>query len=73
MILNHVDQFDNILVENVYIEMQQKEIKMTFFFSEITHKIILWIKEPNTEDLRHRRMMRVNAHWALICLGELLL
>lgn len=62
MILNHVDQFDNILVENIYIEMQQKEIKMTFFSSEITHKIVLWIKDANAEDLRHRRMMRVNAH-----------
>lgn len=55
------DQFDNILVENAYVEMQQKEIKITLL-SKITNKIILWIKGANTEDLRNRMMMMVNAH-----------
>lgn len=57
MILNYVDQFDNIIKGNVFIKMQQKEIKITLLFSKITSKIILWIKDANTQNLRHRMMV----------------
>lgn len=42
--------------------MQQKEIKITLFLSKITNKIILWIEDSNTKDLRNGMMMIVNAH-----------
>lgn len=61
MILNHTDQFD-ILIENVYIKMQQKEIKITLLLSEILSKIILWNKDVNTQDLRTRLVRMANAH-----------
>lgn len=60
IILNHVDQFDNILIESVYIKMKQKELKMTPFLSRIRNKIILCIQDVNTQDLRRRMMMMVN-------------
>ena len=40
--------------------MEQKEMKITLLLSKITNKVILWIKDANTEDLRSRMMMVVN-------------
>lgn len=62
MIFNYVDQFDNIVIESTFIKMQQEEIKITLLFSKITSKIILWIKDANTQDVRHRAMVMARAH-----------
>ena len=60
LLLNHGDQFGNILIESIYFKMEQKEMKITLLLSKITNKVILWIKDANTEDLRSRMMMVVN-------------
>lgn len=60
LLLNHGDQFGNILIESVYIKMTQKEMKIMLCLSKITNKVILWIKDANTKDLRNRMMMVVD-------------
>lgn len=58
--MNHGDQFGNILIESIYIKMTQKEMKIMLHLSKITKKVILWIKDANTKDVRNRMMMVVN-------------